>query len=77
VLAPPDRDVYAVEAYASATLLAILMFLWGAVTLPLVPPVFHVLDLSHVAIGLAGILYTFDSSRNMRVWKGLGSYARR
>ncbi|HXU74616.1 MAG TPA: hypothetical protein VN947_35215 [Polyangia bacterium] len=27
--------------------------------------------------GLAGILYTFDSSRNMRVWKGLGSYARR
>jgi len=70
VLAPPDRDVYAVEAYASATLLAILMFLWGAVTLPLVPPVFHVLDLSHVAIGLAGILYFVGPHRRRRAWIG-------
>lgn len=67
---PSQRDVYAREAHASATLLAILMLLWGAVALPLVPAQFRWLDELHVVIGLVGVVWFGATRRRPRAAVG-------
>src|SRR4051812_40184484 len=65
---PSERQMHAHEAYASAMLLSMLYFLWGAVALPLVPPVFRRLDVAHLVAGSCGLVYFWSTRRRPRAW---------
>jgi hypothetical protein len=48
---PLERELNAHEAHASATAAALLLFLWGAVSVFVVPPQFRVVDATHTIVG--------------------------
>ncbi|HEX6836203.1 MAG TPA: hypothetical protein VF334_06495, partial [Polyangia bacterium] len=54
---PAERKIDAHEAHASATVTALLLLLWGAVSVFIVPPRFRVVDVTHTCVGTVALVY--------------------
>ena len=63
---PAARQIDAHEAHASATITALLLLLWGATSVFIVPPRFRVVDITHTCVGAVALVYWLSTRRRPR-----------
>jgi hypothetical protein len=74
---PAERQMYARDAQASATLLSLLIFLWGAVSIAFVPlwrfGVYNASNAFQVVVGALGLVYFLRTRERPRLPVALGA----
>lgn len=63
---PVERELNAHEAQASATATALLLFLWGAVSVFVVPSQFRAIDITHTVVGAVACVWFVATRRRPR-----------
>jgi hypothetical protein len=63
---PVERELNAHEAQASATAAALLLFLWGAVSVFIVPSQFRAVDITHTIVGAVACAWFLATRRRPR-----------
>lgn len=63
---PVERELYARETQASATVTALLLLSWGAASISFVPRIFRVVDVPHTIVGALGLAYFWYTRKQPR-----------